>query len=268
MYFEQIFGAGYKSIIRRLWQIHLIYTVACIIIMSLDVLPVSYLEMFSLGFFMLFFVTILVLLSTSIIAAIKGRVEARIITAGFVVLGLVGLYDIIGGAFQLIPSWSEVSYPWGVLAFIFSLGFVLERRFAEAHRQLQDYSKGLEIKVAERTQDLEKKNEALEETLGELKSTQAQLVQSEKMAALGKLAAGVAHEINNPVGALKSTMDILIRCVAKMNQITESGETLAEVKDSSDFQKFLNSTMLDFRVAQDSILVFAPKSQLRKLGYI
>ena len=249
MYFEQIFGAGYKSIIRRLWQIHLIYVVACIIIMSLDMLPVSYLEMFSLGFFMLFFFTIIVLLSTSITAAIRGRTEAKIITAGFVVLGIIGLYDIIGGAFHLIPSWSEVSYPWGVFIFILSLGFVLERRFTEAHKQLQDYSKGLEIKVAERTQDLKEKNETVEETLEELKSTQAQLVQSEKMAALGKLAAGIAHEINNPVGALKSTMDILIRCAAKMKQITESGERLTEVKDSSDFQKFLNILERNSRVA-------------------
>ena len=249
MYFEQIFGAGYKSIIRRLWQIHLIYVVACIIIMSLDMLPIFYLEMFSLGFFLLFFVTIIVLLSTSIIAAIKGRTEARIITSGFVVLGLVGLYDIIGGAFHLIPSWSEVSYPWGVFVFIFSLGLALERRFTEAHRQLQDYSKGLEIKVAERTQDLQEKNETLEKTLEELQSTQAQLVQAGKMAALGKLAAGITHEINNPVGALKSTMDVLMRCAAKMKKIAESGETIGEVKDSSDFQKSLNILEQNSQVA-------------------
>ncbi len=249
MYFEQIFGAGYKSIIRRLWQIHLSYAVVSIIILLLDVFPLSYLEKLSESYFILFFFTMLILLSTSIIAAIRGKTEARIITAGFVVLGITGLYDIIGGGFGLIPSWSGVFYPWGMLAFIFSLGFVLEHRFAEAHRQLQDYSKGLEIKVEERTQDLQEKNETLENTLGELKSTQSRLVQSEKMASLGKLAAGITHEINNPVGALKSTMDILIRCAAKMKQITESGETLAEVQDSSDFRKFLNILERNSRVA-------------------
>ncbi len=249
LYFEQIFGAGFKSIIRRLWQIHLIYAATSLIIMVLDLFPFTLLLKINLFFFILFFVTLIVLLTTSIIAAIKGRTDARIITVGFIVFALLGIYDIIGGGFGLIPSWTQVIYPWGMLVFILTLGIVLERRFSEAHEQLQEYSKGLEIKVTERTQDLKQKNETLENTLEELKSTQSQLVQSEKIAALGKLTAGVAHEINNPLGALKSTMDILSRCVNKLKQIPHSGETPVVVKDSTDFQKSLNILEENSRVA-------------------
>lgn len=54
---------------------------------------------------------------------------------------------------------------------------------------------------------LEKKNAELTTTLHQLKTTQAQLIQSEKMAALGQLIAGIAHEINTPLGAIRSSIN-------------------------------------------------------------
>ncbi|WP_373867166.1 sensor histidine kinase [Trichormus variabilis] len=68
----------------------------------------------------------------------------------------------------------------------------LEQRVEERTQQLQEAQRTLEQRVEERTQQLQ-------QTLQELKDTQGQLIQTEKMSSLGEMVAGIAHEINNPV---------------------------------------------------------------------
>ncbi|MCJ8320638.1 MAG: ATP-binding protein [Colwellia sp.] len=63
-------------------------------------------------------------------------------------------------------------------------------------------------KVAKREQDLKYSYEKLSEANHELKQSESQLVQSEKLASIGVLAAGVAHEINNPIGFIKSNLEV------------------------------------------------------------
>ncbi|MCB0297000.1 MAG: hypothetical protein KDG51_17575, partial [Calditrichaeota bacterium] len=88
-----------------------------------------------------------------------------------------------------------------------------------AEQALQKAHEQLELRVQERTAELEQTNR-------DLRTTQAQLVQSEKMASLGMLVAGIAHEINTPVGAINSMHDTLVRAIAKFKQVLD--ERLAE----------------------------------------
>jgi len=66
----------------------------------------------------------------------------------------------------------------------------------------------LEVQVAERTAALTLQKEELQLTLDELKATQRQLIQSEKMASLGELTAGIAHEIQNPLNFVNNFSEI------------------------------------------------------------
>ncbi|MET0626484.1 MAG: ATP-binding protein [Pyrinomonadaceae bacterium] len=67
--------------------------------------------------------------------------------------------------------------------------------------------------------DLERGNEELRRSKAELERLQAQIIQSEKMASLGQLAAGVAHELNNPAGFIYGNMELLAECTRGVERL-------------------------------------------------
>lgn len=87
---------------------------------------------------------------------------------------------------------------------------------ARLYDEVQKSSEELEIKVKERTLDLLVANRELEKTLNELRAAQAALVHSERMAGLGQLVAGVAHEVNSPAAAIQGAVDNLAENVQRL----------------------------------------------------
>ncbi|NER80365.1 MAG: two-component sensor histidine kinase, partial [Leptolyngbya sp. SIO1D8] len=81
--------------------------------------------------------------------------------------------------------------------------------------QEKDYSRTLEVKVEERTQ-------ALTNTLNQLQETQSQLIQTEKMAGLGQMVAGIAHEINNPINFIYGNIGPLTEYVQDLMELLET----------------------------------------------
>ena len=89
----------------------------------------------------------------------------------------------------------------------------------------------LESKVTERTKELSKANLELESVLYNLKSAQTQLVSQEKMASLGQLTAGIAHEINNPINFVSSNINPLRRDIKDLLEVIEKYRSIVSVDE-------------------------------------
>lgn len=107
----------------------------------------------------------------------------------------------------------------------------------ENERLIREQNILLEQKVVERTQELTASNESLQETLTHLKETQSQLVEAEKMASLGQLTAGVAHEINNPINFVTSNVAPLKRDIKMVWDTLEEVERIALADELSVTEK-------------------------------
>jgi response regulator RpfG family c-di-GMP phosphodiesterase len=141
--------------------------------------------------------------------------------------------DAVGNATNNANLYRYITKPWEPADLNLTVTEALRRYYQE--QELAEFYTNLETKVIERTREVQQQNEViiqeraakeavlqankeieaqkqeLAKTLQELRSTQQQLIESEKMAALGQLIAGIAHEINTPLGVIRSSIHNISR---------------------------------------------------------
>jgi len=130
--------------------------------------------------------------------------------------------------FKIMPPWWKTWWAYFLYVMFFSLvvwGFSRYRS-----RNLQRQNKLLEEKVARRTK-------ALNDSLEELKSTQTQLIQSEKMASLGELTAGIAHEIQNPLNFVNNFSEVNTELIDELASELKTGNTQEAISIANDIKE-------------------------------
>lgn len=190
-----------------------------------------YIFLFTLGAIMsLFGVAFIISFIVMIISLLRKKdKEARLFVIGATPFALSPFIAIFIEADWLITSfgmWTILVLSWGMFARFKSLQ-VANARIAlekeeERSRLIAEQNELLEKQVNERTAELK-------QSIDDLKLTQKQLVQSEKMASLGELTAGIAHEIQNPLNFVNNFSEVSIELLEEMEQEAAKGD-IGEVR--------------------------------------
>lgn len=187
----------------------------------------------------------LFMLTVAVMIVRKGYAEARFFLIGWSVF-LLGVCIYVLKDFEVLPynNFTRYTMHFGSAIEVVLLSFALaerinilkkEREMSQAEalavseqnqKLISEQNVILEQKVHERTMELEEINEELNVTLSYLKDTQAQLVDAEKMASLGQLTAGIAHEINNPINFVSANIKPLRMDIADILDLVQKYEAL------------------------------------------
>lgn len=197
----------------------------------------------------------LILIFASASAIRQGYRPARYFIVAWVIF-IIGLTLYALRNFGILPfnAFTNFALPVGSVVEILLLSFALADRInvlkqekelsqqqafvamKENERLVTEQNIQLEKKVHERTSDLENRNTELHTAMNDLRMTQQQLVESEKLASIGQMTAGIAHEINNPinfvqsnVGPLKRDIDEILDLLSQLAQIDENKDLLEQV---------------------------------------
>ncbi|MFS4417098.1 ATP-binding protein [Maribacter sp. 2307ULW6-5] len=126
------------------------------------------------------------------------------------------LSEEIAYAFEVLPPWYATW--WAYLLYLLGLGFIV-------YGLVKMQTKSVLAKEKARNQEKElAQAKEIEKAYENLKATQSQLIQSEKMASLGELTAGIAHEIQNPLNFVNNFSEVSNELVDEMNEELEKGD--------------------------------------------
>lgn len=124
---------------------------------------------------------------------------------------------------------------------------IVASKLEQKVRELEELNETLEQRVQERTAELKQRNSEIQQAYDDLKKAQSQLLQQDKMASIGQLAAGVAHEINNPMGFIISNLGSLGKYAEKLGTFLDSTEQYFAVNEPEALE-FLDRERKKFKI--------------------
>ncbi len=151
-------------------------------------------------------------------------------TSLWILFGYVGALAFPVGS----KTWSAISYLGTGIMAVFYFVAIVNFQSDKVHA----LNIGLEEKVAERTRELSEKNIELEDAFNQLKEMQKQIIVQEKMASLGQLVAGLTHEFNTPIGAMRSMQSTKSKALKRLEKTLADGHS-ANSADSREINKMM-----------------------------
>ena len=165
-------------------------------------------------------------------------------TVSFVVLmGISGLQDQSGILAQVLWAAGLVCFPLGMAFYLSIQGSIINKELTASLAEVQTLSAQKQQILADQNilleQQVTQRTTELNNSLENLKATQAQLIQSEKMASLGELTAGIAHEIQNPLNFVNNFSEVSVELLEEMEAELKLGQTEDAIDIASDVRQNL-----------------------------